>query len=456
MTHATGNSYDALNRLTQVLDPGNGTTQYVYDNANNLTQVTDPRGLATGYTYDGLNNLTKLVSPDTGTTTSTFDAAGNLATRVDARGATASYSVDALNRVTTLVYSKSGMPNETHTFSYDSGANAKGRLTQLTDPAATTTWTYTAHGRVASKTQTTATITRTLTYGYNAAGQLATLTTPSGQQIGYSYLNNRVLAVTVNGAALAGGIVITPFGPVGAWQWGNGIYTFRYYDTDGRLNAWEFRNGATVLRNDLTFDAASRITALADPITPTASGRLPIRRAGSAHRRATGQPAGSHRSNSATTRWATARPSTLDGGAANLYYGSNNNQLQSMVGVVNGNYLAGATALAHTYNNANRLTQVQSSGTPLASYAVNGLGQRVRKDVGATTTLFVYDEQGRLVGRVRRQWPSSSRRRCGSMICRLPRYGPPASVCRPRSRSTTCMPTTWVHRGRSPGPATIS
>ena len=35
---------------------------------------------------------------------------------------------------------------------------------------------------------------------------------------------------------------------------------------------------------------------------------------------------------------------------------------------------------------------------PLASYAVNGLGQRVRKDVGATTTLFVYDEQGRLVG----------------------------------------------------------
>ena len=35
---------------------------------------------------------------------------------------------------------------------------------------------------------------------------------------------------------------------------------------------------------------------------------------------------------------------------------------------------------------------------PLASYAVNGLGQRVRKEVGATTTLFVYDEQGRLVG----------------------------------------------------------
>ena len=33
---------------------------------------------------------------------------------------------------------KSGSPNETHTFTYDVGANAKGRLNQVADPAATT------------------------------------------------------------------------------------------------------------------------------------------------------------------------------------------------------------------------------------------------------------------------------------------------------------------------------
>jgi RHS repeat-associated protein len=44
------------------------------------------------------------------------------------------------------------------------------------------------------------------------------------------------------------------------------------------------------------------------------------------------------------------------------------------------------------------MVQVQASGTTLASYAVNGLGQRVQKVVGATTTRFVYDEQGRLLG----------------------------------------------------------
>ena len=184
MSHATGNTYDALNRLVQVLDPASGTTQCM-TGANNLSQVTDPRGLATVYTYDGLNNLTKLVSPDTGTTTNTYDAAGNLLTKIDARGVTATYVYDFLNRVTSVVYSKSGTPSETHTYTYDSGSNAKGRLTRLVDPAAITTWTYTAPGRVASKAQTTGGITHTLTYGYNAAGQLTSLTTPSGQVIGY-------------------------------------------------------------------------------------------------------------------------------------------------------------------------------------------------------------------------------------------------------------------------------
>ena len=61
-------------------------------------------------------------------------------------------------------------------------------------------------------------------------------------------------------------------------------------------------------------------------------------------------------------------------------------------------YLNGATALAFAYNTANRRVAVQSSGAPLASYAVNALGQRVTKAVGAATTYFVYDEQGHLLG----------------------------------------------------------
>ncbi len=205
--HATGNIYDALNRITQVLDPNTGLTRYAYDAANNLTQVTDPRNNATVYTYDGLNNATRLVSPDTGTTTSAYDAVGNLLTKTDARGAVASYTYDALNRITQVVYSKSGSPNETHTFTYDVGTNALGRLSAITDTTGGTSYQHDSRGRVTQK-QSTITAgagsqTLTTAYAYNSAGQLTQLMYPSGVALDYGYDGaGRVQSLT---ATLSGG-----------------------------------------------------------------------------------------------------------------------------------------------------------------------------------------------------------------------------------------------------------
>jgi YD repeat-containing protein len=264
--HQTSNAYDAVNRLRSVTDPANGATTYAYDPAGNLAQVTDPRTLTTTYTHDGIGSLVSQRSPDSGTTTQTYDAGGRLATKLDARGVTATYSYDALNRVTQLAFTQSGRSTETQQFGYDTGTNGKGRLTNLTDPVATTTWSYTAQGRVASKSQLVSGVTQAVGYGYNSAGQLTSITTPSGQVIGYAYFNNRIAGITVNGTSLISGVVATPFGPVGAWQWGNGLATFRDYDSDGRLKDWEFRNGVSVLRQEL---AGTR---------PIASLRSPIRR----------------------------------------------------------------------------------------------------------------------------------------------------------------------------------
>ena len=397
LSHTTGNSYDALNRLVQVLDPASGVTRYAYDGANNLSQVTDPRGLATVYTYDGLGNLTKQVSPDAGITTSTFDPAGNLLTKIDARGVNASYSVDALNRVVSVVYSKSDAASETQTYTYDSGANAKGRLTKLVDSAAITMWTYTAQGRVASKAQTMGGVTHALTYGYNGSGQLASLTTPSGQVIGYGYANNRVASVTVNGTALATGISVFPFGQAEGWQWGNAEYTFRRFDTDGRLASWEFRNGTSVLRNDLSFDTAGRITAVADRNLPALSGAYQYDAVDRLTVAQQGDPV-THTQQFSYDAMGNRQNATIDGSLANLYYATGSNQLQQMIGFVSPGYLGGTTALTYIYNNANRMLQVQSGGVTLSTYAVNGLGQRVQKVVGVATTQFVYDEQGRLLG----------------------------------------------------------
>jgi len=394
--HSTGNVYDALNRLTQVLDPSLSVTKYAYDNANNLTQVTDPRDLATTYKYDGLNNLVQQVSPDTGTTSNSYDSAGNLLARTDARGVIATYTYDGINRATRIVFNN-GTTSETHTFQYDVGSNAKGRLSQVTDTASFTDWTYNSQGRVASKSQTVDTYTKTVAYGYNSAGQLTSITTPSGQQIDYGYLNNRITSVTVNGQAIVQGAATTPFGPITAWRWGNGLYTFRDHDRDGRLATWEFRNGTSILRKDQSFDAASRIVGITDPIRPASNqmyqydalDRLTVAQTGT-------QP--THTQQFSYDSVGNRLNVTLDSSATNFAYSAANNRLQTLSGTLPANYLLGSGSWSFTYNNANRLSAVQSRTTTIATHRVNALGQRVSKDVGGSITYFVYDEQGRIFG----------------------------------------------------------
>ncbi len=407
LARITATGYDALNRILTVTDPASRATRYAYDAAGNLASVTDPRNLTTSYTYDGLGNATKLVSPDTWVATSTFDAAGNLQTRLDALGVTTTYSYDALNRVARIVYSKTGATSETHDFEYDGGSsgapNAKGRLTRLVDTAGTTTWTYDPHGRVTTATQTVGTA-KTIRYAYNAAGQLATLTTPSGQVLGYSYVNGRVTSIMVNGGPLITAAQTSPFGPLRAWQWGNGLYTFRDYDADGRLTTWEFRNGTSILRNDLTWDLANRITALVDPAAVSLGctfqydslDRLAVARNGNpvASTQQFGYDAVGNRLNF-----------TKDGAVTNYGYAASSNQLLNLTGATARTYVYDAAgnptmigSLGYVYNNANRLVNVKNGTATVASYKVNALGQRVQKVAGGSTTRFVYDEQGRLIG----------------------------------------------------------
>ena len=265
-------------------------------------------------------------------------------------------------------------------------------------------WTYNSQGRVATKAQKIGTLTHTVSYAYNAAGQLATLTTPSGQRVGYGYTNNRISKITVNGQTLLSAAIAQPFGPIAAWNWSNGLFTFRDFDSDGRLATWEFRDGVSILRKDQSFDAASRIVGIADPDHPIASqtyqydalDRLSVAQAGNP---VTGtqqfvyDAVGNRLSK------------TADGGVTNYTYPGTANQLLAVTGATNRSYTydgaGNPTAiggLSYTYNNANRLVAIKNGSTTVASYLVNALGQRAQKTVGATVTRFVYDEQGQPAG----------------------------------------------------------
>src|SRR5262249_25767527 len=147
---------------------------------------------------------------------------------------------------------------------------AKGKLTQVTDPSGGTAWTYNSQGRVASKTQTIGAAGLNVVYTYNLAGQLTGMTLPSGQQVNFGYINNRVASIALaNGPTILNGANTQPFGPQAGWAWGNGLYTFRSFDLDGRMYSSEFRNGVSYWRQDLAYDAASRVTGLTRPGQPT-------------------------------------------------------------------------------------------------------------------------------------------------------------------------------------------
>jgi YD repeat-containing protein len=63
-------SYDARQRLTEQLDPGNKFLRYGYDAANNRTSITASSGTTTS-TFDKYNQLKTVTDPTGGLTTYT-------------------------------------------------------------------------------------------------------------------------------------------------------------------------------------------------------------------------------------------------------------------------------------------------------------------------------------------------------------------------------------------------
>jgi RHS repeat-associated protein len=183
-------------------------TLYQYDALGNLLRV-DQKGSAPTdstqwrtrtFTYDSLSRLLTAHNPESGTITYSYDADGNLLQKTSpasnqTAGATqtVSYCYDALHRVTGRGYGAQSCPLTTPvvTYAYDSGANAKGKLTSLTDQAGTASYTYDVLGRLAAETRTltganNAPISKNLSYSYNLDGSVKTLTYPSGNVVTYT------------------------------------------------------------------------------------------------------------------------------------------------------------------------------------------------------------------------------------------------------------------------------
>jgi RHS repeat-associated protein len=400
--NTTAFGYDALNRLEQVTEPeGSARTRYGYDALGRLASVTDPRGLVTRYVNNRLDLPEKITSPDSGVTDKTYDAAGNVKTSKDARGQTTSYLYDELNRRVKATHADGSVI----TFVYDQGTNGKGRLTSMTDPTGTTSWTYDGFGHVLQKKQVTGAVTLTTSWAYDAAtGRLSGMTYPSGYKILYTYdAGARMTKISLQapGQATASSfidqIAYSPFGAVASWRLlPSGRTYLRDFDNDGRIASITSPTGNVL---SYTYDAGSRISRIAESGRPDKTffydrnNRLK-RYVNGASAINYGYDASGNRTADDDFSYAIAPTSNRI--ASRTPVGSTTAQtlFYDAAGGMENN---GGFQLR--YDERNRLDRV-IVGALTTTYGVNGLGERVAKDGPPSSgkVEFVFDLSGGLLG----------------------------------------------------------
>ncbi len=120
-------------------------TTYSYDGADELIGIRDNYGNNFNFSYDSLGRKVKLIDPDLGTWTYSYDLAGNLVQQIDNKGNVVKLSYDALNRIL-----QKNTTSQIFTFGYDK--QYQGTLSNLSYDNITYIYTYDDRLRVTKET----------------------------------------------------------------------------------------------------------------------------------------------------------------------------------------------------------------------------------------------------------------------------------------------------------------
>lgn len=447
---------DALGRMVTLLEDPSGLnyeTSYGYDVLDNLTQVTQGGQIRT-FGYDSLSRLTFSTTPEAGTVLyNEYDGNANLRTKTDARNVVTQYTYDGLNRILTRTYSD-GTPGVT--FTYDAGNPAVpyviGRLVSVTAAGTTSRQDeYDPLGRVLRSSQTTDGVAFNQSYTYDLAGRLRSETYPSGRVVATTYDQAGRISGVQGARASLGSISYMPHGAVTSARLGNGLWEttlfnmrlqpkwIRLGQSPTTSEIFELQNGygnpATNNGNiyaqpilalgvpfsiGYTYDGVNRLgtatenwgaaawlwmTALADTCLAPAgceTSEAPEKPGATTWAQTYGYDRWGNRAVTAGT----VLDPVLTPNSLSLFNTSTNRLTNS--GYDNaGNQTLDASNRAFTYDGENR--QISASGG--ANYVYDGLGRRVKKVQGTTTTTFVYDAFGKLVAEY-----CSPAGTCGTMI----------------------------------------
>jgi RHS repeat-associated protein len=179
--------YDSFNRIVSAVDNAGRTTSYAYDNLSRLTSATDADGHTEKYSYDPTTNNMSVVTDKRGNTATqnTYDPNGRVSQQQLADGSLwkFSYVLNTAGNVTQATVTDPRGYQRQHTF------NSYGYPTQtilaLGKPEQQTiTTTYNASN---SPLQVTDALGRQTVYGYDAFGDLTSITAIAGTASAITY-----------------------------------------------------------------------------------------------------------------------------------------------------------------------------------------------------------------------------------------------------------------------------
>lgn len=262
--------YDPLGRLIQVdkLEPDGSTppdfqlltsSAYGYDESGNLISQVDAENRETSFEYDSRGRRTNRTLPGGESETMTYNLNGTLATKTDMNGFATSYVYDAVDRLVeiradpahpslslahapariTYAYNDVGQP--VMAVVYNAPAHGEQILHAMT-------MTYDARGRLIEK----AADGGTLTYGYDAAGNLKSSksSNPEGFDVAFDYdVLNRLSSVGDQAFTPpeTHGYTYDPVGNLSTAAYANGVMHTYTYNNLNRLTDLSISNSASAI-----------------------------------------------------------------------------------------------------------------------------------------------------------------------------------------------------------------
>lgn len=164
-------------------------------------------------------------------------------------------------------------------FTYDGAAGGnpgKGRLTGVTDAAGTVSYTYDLLGRVSQEVRTIGARSYTVGYSWDDAGNLLSITYPSGRVVEYGRgSDGEVQQVRTSPDAVSSPTELvlwaayTPFGPRYITAFANDLRESRDYDTDGRITGYGVEDqllGQDLIRRSLQYQDKRNLTGIEDQL----------------------------------------------------------------------------------------------------------------------------------------------------------------------------------------------